>query len=146
MVWAKNILAKKCVNYYKSNSQQNSVKVPTDPISTKNFEKVNKVSKCAKKWHQKAKSQHYSLSRQNSVKFYKAFTKDRIFFSQTLFARSYTFYISALYHFWNRCSEKGSYSSVGHWKMSRVYFKVVQYSRQNVFYREKKWNQYALWG
>ena len=38
-----------------------------------------------------AKSRHYSLSRQNSVKFCKDFTRDRIFFTQTLFACFYVF-------------------------------------------------------
>ena len=37
------------------------------------------------------KLQHYSLSRQNSVKLCKDFTQDRIFFTPTLFARSYVF-------------------------------------------------------
>ena len=38
-----------------------------------------------------ATQQHYSLSQLNSVKFWKDFTQDRFFFTQTLFAHLYVF-------------------------------------------------------
>ena len=44
---------KKCVNYDKSNSRQNSIKGPKDPNSEKNDKKLHKVPKCAKKCQQK---------------------------------------------------------------------------------------------
>ena len=68
---------KKCVNYDKSTLGQNSVKGPKETNSANSnnirFQNVLKMpSKRANVWH-------YSSSRQNSVKFCKDFTRDRIF-------------------------------------------------------------------
>ena len=46
---------------------------------------------CQKMPPKSAKLRHYSLSRQNSVKFWKDFTPDRIFFTPTLLACWYVF-------------------------------------------------------
>ena len=54
----------------------------------KNKIKFQNVLKMPQK---RAKFQHHSLSWQNRVKFCKDFTRDRVFFTQTLFARSYVF-------------------------------------------------------
>ena len=47
---------KKCVNYDKSNSRQNSVKGPKDPLSAKKCQKVTKSFKIIVKCHQKAQN------------------------------------------------------------------------------------------
>ena len=48
-----------------------------------------------KSYPKSAKSQHYSLSRQNSVIFCTDFTQARKFFTWTLFMSSYVYCISA---------------------------------------------------
>ena len=45
---AKIFCPKKCINYDKSISQQNSVKGPKDHNSAKNAKKLHKVKKCVK--------------------------------------------------------------------------------------------------
>ena len=51
---------KKCVNYNKSNLQQNSVKGPKDPNSEKKMSKIKKkVTKCAKN---ATKAQHREIT------------------------------------------------------------------------------------
>ena len=68
---------KKCVNFDKSNSRQNSVK---DPNSERKMPKSNKTFQNVLELPSKgAKLQHYLLSQQNSVKFCKDFIRDRIF-------------------------------------------------------------------
>ena len=94
MVWAKNILPKKCVNYNKSNLRQNSVKGQKDHICVKNAKKVTKSRKmCQKMPPKSAKLRHYSISRQNSVKSCKHITQDRIFFTPVLLARWYVLHL-----------------------------------------------------
>ena len=51
-----NFTQKKCVNYDKSNSRQNSVKGPKDPVSAKKCQKVTKSFKMCIKCHQKAQN------------------------------------------------------------------------------------------
>ena len=73
---------KKCVNYDKSNLGQNSVKGLKDTNNTKKLPKSNNNFKmCQKNATKSAKLCHYSLSRQNSVKFCKYFTPYRIFYT-----------------------------------------------------------------
>ena len=60
-----------------------------------------------------AKLRHYSLSRQNSVKFCKYFTQDRVFFTPTLLACLYVF--ASLSHppnkIWYVCPEPNAANS-----------------------------------
>ena len=86
-VWSQKVFyPKKCVNYDKSNLQQNSVKGQKDPNSEeKKCQRITKLPNFAKKCNQKA--WQYSLSWQNSVNFFKDF------FTQTLFTRLYVFHL-----------------------------------------------------
>ena len=72
---------KKCVNYNKSNSRQNSVKGPKDPNNAKKCQTVT-VPKCAKNATKKRKMAPLLTFPRYSVKFYKDFTPDRIFLHQ----------------------------------------------------------------
>ena len=76
------MLPEKCVNYAKSNLQQNSAKGPKDQTTAKKPKNNIKFQNVAgKKIPKSMKLRHYSLSRQNSLKFCKDFTKDRIFYT-----------------------------------------------------------------
>ena len=78
--WAKIILPKMCVNNDKSNLRQNSVTGPKDQNNPKKMPKSNiKYQNVLKMPPKSAKLQHYSLSRQNSLKFCKDSTQYRIF-------------------------------------------------------------------
>ena len=81
----------KCVNYHKYNSQQNSFKGPKYPNSPKNAKSNIKFQNMPKMTPKSTTLQDDSRSWQNSKKFCRDFTRDRIFFIQTLFAHLYVF-------------------------------------------------------
>ena len=109
---------KKCVNYDKSEFSTNSLKGPKDQNSDKKCQKVTKNSTVCKKIPPKtAKSQHYSLFRQNSVKFCKDFTQDRIFFTPTLLARWYVFPSLVACDMWHGTHDTPEMVNIV-WKMS----------------------------
>ena len=87
---------KKCLNYDKSEFSTNRVKGPKDQNSDKKRPRSNikfhYVPGNAKKKREKLR--HYSLSWQNSVKFCKNFTRDRIFLHQ------HCWHVCTFLHLW----------------------------------------------
>ena len=79
---------KKCVSYDKSEFLTNSVKGPKYQNSDKKCQEVTLNSTMCQEMPRKTEN---SLSQQNSVKFCKDFTRDRICFTPTLLARWYVF-------------------------------------------------------
>ena len=96
---------KKCVNYNKSNLQQNSVKGPKDPNGAFLFSKSNiKFQNLSKNSTKNSKSLHFLLSQQNSTHFAEILPDIVFFCHQHCFHISMFFHLSSK-HLWQNCNK-----------------------------------------